>query len=697
MAKQGRNIFLKNGKPMTFYVPAGVKKGELSDLITRHGGKVVRDDKAADVVLWEKTFHNDGGNRISKKFVYDSVESGKLQDNLVYVIKKTPKKPKTPKKGRTGFTATDDRVLLDLVSKNPESARGNKIYKELEVQNRRHTWQSWRDRYVKVLAPNQRKSMGPSESSNSLDKPGFKKRRLSKPESNSDSDNDQPLTQAMEYQDVDGDEGEEEEEEEDADEMEEEEDVDESVSDNENEISTQDISSYIKSENDSDTNRPRGPLETQGIPVVKVTMTESFIIDDSDEDNTDKVLYEEVTENTYSLDAEMEAIDDPTTSKEKSGKLSTEENELPMASDGHNKRSTSQIILERVEYSQGESIQTYDSYEEITQQTQEDMDEEFESQDYSSLPTSEPNVTHKNSAKEQEKESNLEKEIQAEEDVVMASQEEEHDADMESQDIQPLTQRFDDTIDESMEDLSQDFPSPPHESEEEEEEGFADDRLTQLEQAQQESDFTGNEARDPKEVDEDVQESKQSRRESVTKEATPKSDELKPSSLTASKVNLDEHQLLRAASTPITRARSHTPTSNQQNTMSKTTRARSNTPAVSSRRDRLSTMDKSRSKPPTLPHQQNSSNRVPRDQTETPAIPHQDDTMVDNQDDTFDTYKTVYLRMIKGLCITTKSTPEEVIQAIKLTSGNFVDAEKILIYGQNSKGLLANEKFNVHN
>ena len=58
------------------------------------------------------------------------------------------------KSTRTPFTAEDDRVLWQWVERcKADSAfvKGNEIYKQLERQNPRHTFQAWRDRYVKRL------------------------------------------------------------------------------------------------------------------------------------------------------------------------------------------------------------------------------------------------------------------------------------------------------------------------------------------------------------------------------------------------------------------------------------------------------------------------------------------------------------------------------------------------------------------
>ncbi|KAI4168479.1 MAG: hypothetical protein LQ343_006366 [Gyalolechia ehrenbergii] len=59
-----------------------------------------------------------------------------------------------PKSARTKFIPEDDQVLINWVhqiEQNGGATSGNEIYKQLEAKNPRHTWQSWRDRWVKSL------------------------------------------------------------------------------------------------------------------------------------------------------------------------------------------------------------------------------------------------------------------------------------------------------------------------------------------------------------------------------------------------------------------------------------------------------------------------------------------------------------------------------------------------------------------
>jgi hypothetical protein len=64
--------------------------------------------------------------------------------------------PTSPTSTRTRFTAEDNHFITEFmrpyVEKNAKIA-GNELYKIVEAQNPRHSWQSWRDRYLKYIHP----------------------------------------------------------------------------------------------------------------------------------------------------------------------------------------------------------------------------------------------------------------------------------------------------------------------------------------------------------------------------------------------------------------------------------------------------------------------------------------------------------------------------------------------------------------
>ncbi|EFE31060.1 transcription factor Rap1, putative [Trichophyton benhamiae CBS 112371] len=59
------------------------------------------------------------------------------------------------KRYRNPFTAEDDQILYDWMERYKlagGAVSGNKIYQQLEQQHPNHTWQAWRDRYIKKVS-----------------------------------------------------------------------------------------------------------------------------------------------------------------------------------------------------------------------------------------------------------------------------------------------------------------------------------------------------------------------------------------------------------------------------------------------------------------------------------------------------------------------------------------------------------------
>ncbi|KAL9000670.1 MAG: hypothetical protein Q9169_000706 [Polycauliona sp. 2 TL-2023] len=99
--------------------------------------------------------------RVSLQYIEESVRNGALEDLEKYAvgppvgtIRAVGSIIQPAKSGRTKFTAEDDRQLVNWVrafEKRGGATSGNEIYKQLESKNPRHTWQSWRDRWVKTI------------------------------------------------------------------------------------------------------------------------------------------------------------------------------------------------------------------------------------------------------------------------------------------------------------------------------------------------------------------------------------------------------------------------------------------------------------------------------------------------------------------------------------------------------------------
>ncbi|KAK6854238.1 hypothetical protein PG995_009331 [Apiospora arundinis] len=130
------------------------------DHIKNNGGQTVALEKDADYLIVDHVWKNPPPGSYSWRWIEDSVKKGELLDPEDYLVGAKPEDqpragPSAPAKGtRTPFTGEDDRILMEWVLKREgqgESILGNKIYQELAKKNPRHTFQSWRDRWVKKI------------------------------------------------------------------------------------------------------------------------------------------------------------------------------------------------------------------------------------------------------------------------------------------------------------------------------------------------------------------------------------------------------------------------------------------------------------------------------------------------------------------------------------------------------------------
>jgi hypothetical protein len=155
-------------------------RSQLIKEVVSNGGQVVPLEKQADMLIADPVRKDVPPGSYSWQFIDFSVGRGRLEDRETHLI--IPGGISRPagagasvpaKKSRMAFSAEDDDILTRWVlSKDRQGAyvSGNDIYKELEKkvsqsafsseparlladqeQNPRHTWQSWRDRWVKKL------------------------------------------------------------------------------------------------------------------------------------------------------------------------------------------------------------------------------------------------------------------------------------------------------------------------------------------------------------------------------------------------------------------------------------------------------------------------------------------------------------------------------------------------------------------
>ncbi|KAF2825368.1 hypothetical protein CC86DRAFT_371062 [Ophiobolus disseminans] len=129
--------------------------------IQANGGEIVKLEKQADYMIADHIRKDCPPGSISYEFVDKSIKEGRLRDPQDHRAGPQLGEAREPgainrpvKGGRAPYTADEDIILYiwvrDCVA-NGGSASGNEIYKQLEAKHPRHTWQSWRDRYLKQL------------------------------------------------------------------------------------------------------------------------------------------------------------------------------------------------------------------------------------------------------------------------------------------------------------------------------------------------------------------------------------------------------------------------------------------------------------------------------------------------------------------------------------------------------------------
>ncbi|KAJ9607229.1 hypothetical protein H2200_008301 [Cladophialophora chaetospira] len=125
----------------------------------RNGAVVVDMDVDADVRLVDHAKKTNAPGTYSYKYVEASIRNGVLEDLASHAIGAPSRVSRpvgsivtAPKPGRTPFTPEEDQLLWNWVKPFMDKGgawKGNEIYKQLEAVNPRHTFQSWRDRWIK--------------------------------------------------------------------------------------------------------------------------------------------------------------------------------------------------------------------------------------------------------------------------------------------------------------------------------------------------------------------------------------------------------------------------------------------------------------------------------------------------------------------------------------------------------------------
>ena len=129
--------------------------------VEANGGQVVQLEKQADILLVDHQRKNAAPGTHSYRYVELSIRNGRLENLDDHVIGATSRVHRpvgsvtmASKGGRNNYTEADDQLLWDWVKPLEDTGQptaGNEIYKQLEARNPRHTYQSWRDRWLKYV------------------------------------------------------------------------------------------------------------------------------------------------------------------------------------------------------------------------------------------------------------------------------------------------------------------------------------------------------------------------------------------------------------------------------------------------------------------------------------------------------------------------------------------------------------------
>jgi TRF2-interacting telomeric protein/Rap1 - C terminal domain/Rap1 Myb domain len=148
---QGQKFWFSHSVPQRHWLIANAEA---------NGAVIVPLEKQADVLLVDHARKNAAPGTHSYRYVELSIRHGKLEDLDDHVVGARDRASRivgsvttAPKGARNAFTEADDQLLWDWVKPYEEmgATGGYVIYQQLERVNGRHTYQSWRDRWLKKV------------------------------------------------------------------------------------------------------------------------------------------------------------------------------------------------------------------------------------------------------------------------------------------------------------------------------------------------------------------------------------------------------------------------------------------------------------------------------------------------------------------------------------------------------------------
>ncbi len=165
-----RDLFQdEQDNPLKFFLPLSLSmRSTWKEAIEKHGGILVSSELVPGCIkigdpLKAREFDD---TFTSFKFIDESIKAGVIADlekhamNKILAVTGQKRKssalsgPRGIRRGtRTEFTIEDDEILRRIVHRPGIAVSGNKIYKLIEQEYGRHSFHSWRDRYLKYLEP----------------------------------------------------------------------------------------------------------------------------------------------------------------------------------------------------------------------------------------------------------------------------------------------------------------------------------------------------------------------------------------------------------------------------------------------------------------------------------------------------------------------------------------------------------------
>ncbi|XP_072171160.1 uncharacterized protein [Diadema setosum] len=155
----------ENCQPIQFFMRPSETKARLKELIENGGGEVTsRLDKARENVI--KILAEGDECKSNDYYSHEYVEAcwaaNILLDKSEYRVTSAPKKGDglspskvsvdRPAKGRSFYTAAEDKAILQYIAKHPFNYGGNQTWKKMEIMKiTNHSWQSMKDRFRKKL------------------------------------------------------------------------------------------------------------------------------------------------------------------------------------------------------------------------------------------------------------------------------------------------------------------------------------------------------------------------------------------------------------------------------------------------------------------------------------------------------------------------------------------------------------------